>query len=60
MRLVVSVGPPESFGLPTESVLILLQVDQLTDMGRTSVNALNNCIAVAVTKWECQVEQLAL
>jgi len=42
-----------SFGLPVEPVFILLGIDQLMDMARTSVNVLGNCLAtVVVARWE--------
>jgi len=42
-----------SLGLPTEPVFLLLGVDQLLDMARTSVNVLGNCLAtVVIAKWE--------
>jgi proton glutamate symport protein len=41
------------FGLPLEGAAILLGIDQLMDMGRTSVNVLGNCMAtVVVARWE--------
>jgi Na+/H+-dicarboxylate symporter len=46
-------GTVGSFGLPVEPVFILLGIDQLMDMARTSVNVLGNCLAtVVVAKWE--------
>ena len=51
--LVVLMGTLTSFGLPLEAGAILLGVDQLLDMGRTSVNVLGNCMATAVVaRWE--------
>jgi Na+/H+-dicarboxylate symporter len=42
-----------SFGLPIEPVFILLGIDQLMDMARTTVNVIGNCLAtVVVAKWE--------
>jgi Na+/H+-dicarboxylate symporter len=41
------------FGLPVEVAAILLGVDQLMDMLRTTVNVVGNCLASAVVaKWE--------
>src|SRR5205085_5519777 len=41
------------FGLPIEPVFILLGVDQLMDMARTSVNVIGNCLATCViARWE--------
>jgi Na+/H+-dicarboxylate symporter len=51
--LVILLGTVGSFGLPIEPVFILLGIDQLMDMGRTSVNVLGNCLAtVVVARWE--------
>jgi len=55
--LVILLGTVGSFGLPAEPVFVLLAVDQLMDMGRTSVNVLGNCLAtVVVAKWEGQYD----
>jgi proton glutamate symport protein len=51
--LVVLLATLPTFGLPTEPALILLGVDQLMDMARTSVNVVGNCLAAAViARWE--------
>lgn len=51
--LVILLGTVGTFGLPVEPVFILLGIDQLMDMGRTSVNVLGNCLATAViARWE--------
>lgn len=51
--LVILLGTVGSFGLPTEPVFILFGIDQLMDMGRTSVNVLGNCLAtIVVARWE--------
>jgi Na+/H+-dicarboxylate symporter len=55
--IVILLGTVGSFGLPSEPVFVLLAVDQLMDMARTSVNVLGNCLAtVVVAKWEGQYE----
>jgi Na+/H+-dicarboxylate symporter len=46
--LVILLGTVGSFGLPVEPVFILLGIDQLMDMARTSVNVLGNCLATVV------------
>jgi proton glutamate symport protein len=46
--LVVLSGTLVSFGLPLEGVAIILGVDELMDMARTSVNLTGNCLASAV------------
>lgn len=51
--LVILAGTLTTFNLPLEGVVILLGVDTLMDMGRTSVNLLGNCLATAViARWE--------
>ncbi|MGE0132723.1 MAG: dicarboxylate/amino acid:cation symporter [Blastocatellales bacterium] len=51
--LVVLSGTLVSFGLPLEGVAILLGVDEIMDMARTSTNVLGNCLAtVVVARWE--------
>jgi proton glutamate symport protein len=51
--LVILAGTLATFNLPMEGVAVLLGVDALLDMGRTSVNVLGNCLASAVIAcWE--------
>ena len=51
--LVILAGTVASFNLPAEGVALLLGVDTLMDMARTSVNVLGNCLATAVVaRWE--------
>jgi proton glutamate symport protein len=51
--LVILTGTLTSFGLPIEGVAIILGVDQLMDMARTSVNMLGHCLSTAViARWE--------
>ena len=51
--LVVLTATLTQFGLPLEGAAILLAIDQIMDMGRTSVNVMGNCIATAVVaRWE--------
>ena len=51
--LVVLTATLTQFGLPLEGAAILLGIDQVMDMGRTSVNVMGNCIATAVVaRWE--------
>jgi proton glutamate symport protein len=51
--LVILSGTLATFGLPLEGVAVLLGVDTLMDMVRTSVNVLGNCLASAVVaRWE--------
>ena len=51
--LVILLGTAASFGLPTWPIFIILGIDELMDMARTSVNVIGNCLAsVVVAKWE--------
>jgi proton glutamate symport protein len=51
--LVVLLGTVASFHLPPEPVFVLLGIDALMDMARTSVNVLGNCLAsVVIARWE--------
>jgi proton glutamate symport protein len=51
--LVVLAGTLPAFHLPVEGIAVLLAVDTLMDMCRTSVNVLGNCLAtVVVARWE--------
>lgn len=46
--LVILAGTVASFHLPKEGIALVLGVDALMDMCRTSVNMLGNCVATAV------------
>ena len=51
--MVVLTGTLAGFHLPVIGVAILLGIDQILDMGRTTVNLIGNCVATAVVaKWE--------
>ncbi|TBO39633.1 cation:dicarboxylase symporter family transporter [Pedobacter kyonggii] len=51
--LVILLGTAASFGLPTWPIFIILGIDELMDMARTSVNVIGNCLAsVVIAKWE--------
>ena len=51
--IVILTGSLATFHLPMEGVAVLLGVDALLDMARTSINVLGNCIAAAaVARWE--------
>jgi proton glutamate symport protein len=51
--LVVLLATAATFGLPTEPIFILLGVDALNDMARTTINVVGNCLAsVVVARWE--------
>jgi proton glutamate symport protein len=51
--LVVLLATASTFGLPSEPIFVLLGVDALADMARTTVNVVGNCLAsVVVARWE--------
>jgi len=51
--LVILAGTVGQFNLPMEGVAVLLGIDAVMDMVRTSVNVLGNCLATAViARWE--------
>ncbi|MBA9079290.1 MULTISPECIES: dicarboxylate/amino acid:cation symporter [Rufibacter] len=51
--LVILLGTAASFGLPVWPIFIILGIDELMDMARTSVNVIGNCLAaVVIAKWE--------
>jgi proton glutamate symport protein len=51
--LVILAGTVASFNLPAEGIALLLGIDTILDMARTSVNVLGNCLATAVVaRWE--------
>jgi proton glutamate symport protein len=51
--LVILLGTASSFGLPVEPIFIILGIDELMDMARTSVNVIGNCLAtIVIARWE--------
>jgi len=51
--IVILTGTLATFHLPMEGIAVLLGVDALLDMARTSINVLGNCLASAVVaRWE--------
>lgn len=51
--LVILLGTVASFNLPAEPIFIILGIDELMDMGRTSLNVIGNCLATTVVaRWE--------
>ena len=51
--LVVLSGTLATFGLPLEAIAVILGVDELMDMARTTVNLIGNCLAtVVMARWE--------
>jgi len=51
--LVILSGTLTTFHIPIEAVAVILGVDALMDMARTSVNVVGNCLAsVVMARWE--------
>jgi Na+/H+-dicarboxylate symporter len=51
--LVILSGALTQFGLPLQGVAVILGVDALMDMARTSINLVGNCLAtVVMARWE--------
>ena len=51
--LVILSGALAQFGLPLQGVAVILGVDALMDMARTSINLVGNCLAtVVMARWE--------
>jgi len=51
--LVILLGTATQFGLPTWPIFIILGIDELMDMGRTTVNLIGNCFStVVIAAWE--------
>jgi proton glutamate symport protein len=55
--LVILSGTMASFGLPLQGVAVILGVDAVMDMARTSINLVGNCLATAaMARWEGELE----
>lgn len=51
--LVILAGTLATFNLPLSGIALILGVDTLMDMARTSVNVIGNCLAsTVIAKWE--------
>jgi len=51
--LVILLGTAASFNLPVEPIFIILGIDELMDMARTTTNVIGNCLAtVVIARWE--------
>ena len=51
--LIILAGTVSTFNLPKEGIAVLLGVDAILDMARTSLNVVGNCLASAVVaRWE--------
>ena len=59
--LVILSGTLAAFGLPLEAVAVILGVDELMDMARTTVNLVGNCLAtVVMARWEGEFNDNAM
>ena len=55
--LVILAGTLNTFGYPLIGVAVLLGIDQILDMGRTTVNLIGNCVAtLVVARWDNQFD----
>lgn len=53
--LVVLLATAATFRLPVEPIFLILGIDAVMDMGRTTINVVGNCLAsVVVAQWEGQ------
>jgi proton glutamate symport protein len=58
--LVILAGTLASFDLPLEAVAVILGVDELMDMARTTVNLIGNCLATCImARWEGEFDDTA-
>ncbi len=59
--LVILLATATTFGLPPEPIFLILGIDNLMDMARTSVNVIGNCLATwVVARWEGELpDQIA-
>jgi proton glutamate symport protein len=56
--LVILSGALALFGLPLQAVAVILGVDAIMDMARTTVNLIGNCLAsVVMARWEGEFGQ---
>ena len=57
VQAVILAGAIATFGLRLEAVAIILGVDAIMDMARTSVNLVGNCLAsAAMARWEGELQ----
>lgn len=58
--LVILSGALAQFGLPLEGIAVILGVDAVMDMARTSINLMGNCLATAaLARWEGELQEPA-
>jgi len=61
VTLVILTGSLLSFNLPVTGVAILLGIDHILDMGRSTINLIGNCIATAViARWENEFDYVKM
>ncbi len=61
VSLIVLAGTLASFNYPIIGVAILLGIDQILDMGRTTVNLIGNCVAtVVIARWENEFDYVKM
>lgn len=57
VSLIVLAGTLTTFNYPIIGVAILLGIDHILDMGRTTINLIGNCVAtVVIARWENQFD----
>ena len=58
--LVILAGALAQFNLPLQAIAVILGVDALMDMARTSINLFGNCLAtVVMARWEGEFDRPA-
>jgi len=58
--LVILLGTAAQFHLPEWPIFIILGIDELMDMARTSTNVIGNCLAtVVMARWEGELKEPA-
>lgn len=61
VALIVLAGTLASFNYSVIGVAILLGIDQILDMGRTTVNLIGNCVAtVVIARWENEFDYVKM
>jgi len=59
--ILVLMGMITMFHMPTEPLFIILGIDSLMDMGRTTINVVGNSLASAViARWEGQLDDVVI
>ncbi len=59
--LVILLGSVANFGLPEWPVFLIMGIDELMDMARTSVNVIGNCLSTTViARWEGELDDVKM